>query len=265
MSREALLWKLSKLGIRGNYFKCISHMYRNSSAKLKLIGKISERLEVLIGIEQGHPMSPEQFKGYLLDLSNELNQYEQLQLPELNELPISHLLWADDLVLLALDEESLQKLINRVHAFCEEWGLTVNISKTAVMVFNKTGRLLNSSKTFKFGATLIPSARTYCYLGITFNLCGSFKAAADELRKKGLRAYFALKRMINLKDISMKATFKLFDTLVLPVASYGCQVWLPYSAFFAALNTRNFSTTGFMNKSASDSTERLTLDSSNGP
>ena len=96
MSREALLWKISKLGIRGNCFKCISHVYRNSSAKFKLIGKISERLEVLIGIEQGHPMSPELFKGYLLDLSNELNQYEQLQLPEFNELPISHLLWADE-------------------------------------------------------------------------------------------------------------------------------------------------------------------------
>ena len=153
---------------------------------LKLIGKISDRFEVLIGIEQGHPMSPELFKGYPLHLSNELNQYEQLQLPELNELNISHLLWADDLVLLALDEDSLQKLINRVHAFCEKWSLTVNISKTAVMVFNKTGRLLNSSRTFKFGTTYIPSARTYCYLGITFNLCGSFKAAADELRKKDL-------------------------------------------------------------------------------
>ena len=71
---------------------------------------------------------------------------------------------------------------------------TVNESKSVLMVLNKTGRLLNSSKTFKFGATLIPSARTYCCLGIiTFNLCGSSKAAADELRKKGLRAYFAIK------------------------------------------------------------------------
>ena len=171
VSGEALLWKLSKLGIRGNYFRCISHRYRNSSAKLKLIGKFSERLEALIGTEQGHPMSPELFKGYLLDLSTELNSNEQLQLPELNELHISHLLWADDSVLLALDKESLEKLINRVHKLCEEWGLTVNISKAAAMVFNKAGRLLNSSKTFKFGAILIPSARTYCYLGITFNLC----------------------------------------------------------------------------------------------
>ena len=92
VSREALLWKLSKLGISGNCFKCIFYMNRNSSAKPKPIGKISERLEVLVSTEQGHPMFPELFIGYLLDLSTELSHHEQLQLPELNELPISYLL-----------------------------------------------------------------------------------------------------------------------------------------------------------------------------
>ena len=66
-------------------------------------------------------MSLELFKGYLLDLSTELNQHEQLQLPELNELPVSYFLWAEDLVLFDLDKESLEKLINRVHRFYEEW------------------------------------------------------------------------------------------------------------------------------------------------
>ncbi len=69
VSREALLWKLSKLGLGGKFFACISHMYHNSRAKLKLIGKLSDQMDVLVGTEQGHPMSPEFFKGYLLDLS----------------------------------------------------------------------------------------------------------------------------------------------------------------------------------------------------
>ena len=151
--REALLYKLSNLGIKGNFFRCVQHMYQNSSAKLKLLSKISEAIEILVGTEQGHPMSLELFKIYLLDLSIDLNDMIGLNLPELNGVMISHLLWADDLVLLALDAKSLQTLINRVYHFCEEWGLSVNISKTAIMVFNKASRQLQESLQFKYGST----------------------------------------------------------------------------------------------------------------
>ena len=161
----------------------------------------------------------------LLDLSIDLNDTTGLNLPSLNGIILSHLLWADDLVLVALDALSLQTLINRVHCFCEKWGLSVNISKTAIMIFNKTGRQLQESHSFKYGSVSIPSARAYCYLGIVFNLTGSYTAATEELKKKGLKAYFALKNLLQLDALSVKSVFKLFDSLVLPVVSYGCQVW----------------------------------------
>ena len=233
--RDALLYKLSKLGIKGNFFNCVEYMYQNSSAKLKLLNKISEAIDILIGTEQGHPMSPELFKTYLLDLSIDLNDVLGLDIPNLNGKLISHLLWADDLVLLALDQRSLQVLIDKVHTFCEQWGLSVNISKTAIMVFNKTGRQLQESHGFKYGTITIPSARTYCYLGIVFNLNGSTTAATDELRKKGLKAYFALKSIINLGELSTRSVFKLFDALILPVVSYGCQTWLQETNFVKAV------------------------------
>ena len=145
----------------------------------------------------------------------------------MNDVEISHLLWADDLVLLALDSHSLQTLINHVYDFCCTWGLTVNISKTAVLIFNKNGRLLKDSSHFHFGDTVIPSDRSYCYLGITLTLSGSLSRTMDELRKKGLRAYFSLKNLVDISELTVNTLFKLFDALILPVVSYGCQVWLP--------------------------------------
>ena len=73
VSREALLLQLANLGIERRFLECIKHMFSNSNAEIKLLGKLSEALEVTVGSEQGHPMSPELFKIFLLDLSDELN------------------------------------------------------------------------------------------------------------------------------------------------------------------------------------------------
>jgi hypothetical protein len=65
-----------------------------------------------------------------------------------------------------------------------------------------------------------------------FNLSGSFAAATDKLRKKGQKAYFALKKLIiDLSALTVKSAFQLFDALIKPVVSHGCQIWLYNSQF----------------------------------
>ena len=150
-------------------------------------------MDVLCGTEQGHPMSPELFKCYVNDLSEELNTIEGINGPVLDEVKISHLLWANDLVLIALDAVSLQKMLNILKEYCLTWGLSVNFTKTAVMVFSKSGRLLKDSLGFVYGEESIPSVREYCYLGLVFSLNGSLEIAQNKLKQKGIRCYFALK------------------------------------------------------------------------
>ena len=187
-----IFYKLGKMGIEGNFFCCISHMYQNSSIRIKLIQKVSAAIDVTIGSEQGHPMSPELYQIFIHDLSVNLSKIGELNAPLLNGIKISHLLSADDLVLLALDAKSLQNLLDSPHDYADTWELSVNISKTNVMVFNSCSRVLECAYGFNLGSLNVTPVKNYCYLGIQFSLNGSIKQAVEELSKKALQSFFSI-------------------------------------------------------------------------
>ena len=59
--REALLYKLWKLQIQGKFFDCLEDMYTNSTAKIKLLNKLScyqRRLMCFMGPNRGTPCPP---------------------------------------------------------------------------------------------------------------------------------------------------------------------------------------------------------------
>ena len=118
---------------------------------------------------------------------------------------------------------------------------------------------------YNYGSTKIPSGKEYCYLGITFSnsLSGSLTKSQDELRKKGLRAYFSLKNTVDVRNLSIKSLFRLFDTLIVPVFTYGCQIWL-FDTNLVKMVASNSNTLfkdnkTSLNKIASDHTERIHL------
>ena len=236
VARDALLYKLAKLGIGGKIFQCLKSMYENSGTKIKLINKLSDHIILRNGVEQGHPLSPELFKIYILDLSHQLEQILG-NFPHLSNVKISHLLWADDLVLLALDELTLQAILDVLSKFCDAWGLQVNPKKTKILIFNKSGRLLKPSINLKIGNEIIETTKSYCYLGIVFTPSGTFTHAINELKKKAMKATFSLKRFVNHKFISVSTTFKLFDSLILPILTYASQVLFPFSKTASCLVT----------------------------
>ena len=260
--RDALIFKLEEMGFTGKFLNCLSFMYNNSKARIKIIKKLSAAFDVKAGTEQGHPMSPELFKIFIHDLSVQIRDRTDLAVPLLNEERCSHLLWADDLVLLALDKNSLQEMINILQEYCSEWGLSVNTEKTAILVFNPTGKLLNESKTFLYDDAPLPAVKQYCYLGICFTASGSLTKAQSLLHQKGLRAYFGMKKFIDPSAVAKEAAFKLFDSLIAPVVSYGHQIWVPYTNGWKLTHEqvmKKESSLNLLSKSATDPLERLHL------
>ena len=83
----------------------------------------------------------------------------------------------------------------------------------------------------------------------------------DELRKKGLRAYFSSKNLVDIRQLSVRAVFKLFDAPILPVLSYGRQVWFHKTTFVIQFNNKTYESQPieFISKMAADPLERLLL------
>ena len=70
----------------------------------------------------------------------------------------------------------LQHSLNTLHHYCNKWDLRVNIDKTKVIIFNKSGRLFKNVH-FKYYGNSIECVNEFKYLGILFKPSGSFSAA----------------------------------------------------------------------------------------
>ena len=109
-------------------------MYKNSIAHIKISKLLSPKIDIGKGTEQGHPLSTDLFKIYINNLSSLLKSVGDY--PVFADVLISHLLWADDLVLLALSPNALQVNINILFDFWNSMGLEVNIKKTKIVIFS---------------------------------------------------------------------------------------------------------------------------------
>ena len=238
--RQALFYKLTKCGITGKFYNVLKNIYSNSCAFIKLSGYLSKKFGVSKGTEQGHPLSPDLFKIYLSDLSC-LLEFDEC--PELSKKLITHLLWADDLILLSLNPETAQNQINVLGKFCTDWGIEVNEIKTKVVIFGKDKNSDYSNINFSLQGNSLEIVESYCYLGIILHETGELRTAQVNLKMKAMRAFCGLKRTIIRSKLSFKSLLILFDSLIKPITLYGAPIWAPTStinkSIIKQLNTSN--------------------------
>ena len=125
-------------------------------------------------------------------------------------------MFADDLTILSESASGLQSALNKLQEYCSKWGLTINIDKTKVVIFNKGGHKFPSLK-FLLNGNLVETVQSYCYLGIIFSSCGSFTRACDALTDKALKAFYKFKQIHPYNNVTL--SLKLFDSLVTPIAT----------------------------------------------
>lgn len=186
---NGLFYKLLNMQIGGNFYLTIKNMYQSVYSSVKTRFGVTPAFDVFQGVRQGEVLSPSLFSLYLNDLPNEISN-DHSDIVSLGSHDVPCLLYADDIVLLSSTKEGLQKCLDNLQSYCCKWRLEVNLSKTKIIIFNKTGRLLRDQ--FILGGNLIECVKSYRYLGILFSNSGSFSMAIAELNSKALKASFKL-------------------------------------------------------------------------
>ena len=140
----------------------------------------------------------------------------------MNENKVNCLLYADDIVLLSETPQGLQKTIDLTEKYGGDLGLELNSKKTKSMVFTKSGKL--SKNIFTVNKGELEEVKNYKYLGIQISSSGSMNVARTNLYASAVKAFYKLRKIIDLKNMKMKTVIRLFESLIEPILLYACEI-----------------------------------------
>ena len=195
-------------------------MYQSVSYLIKVTGGHLEPIKSCMGLKQGGVISPLLFNLYIDDIKHIFDESCD-PIPVLNT-PLSHLLYADDLLLISTSQQGLNNCLHKLDEFCSTWHLQLNLKKSQVIIFNTTGRLL-SGCSFNFRGKPLQVVKSYCYLGIDLACSGSFRIGRLNIMEKARKAMLPLISIIPEFKISCKKSRDLFHSFIRPIILYNSE------------------------------------------
>ena len=237
VDRDVLWAVLANIGVRGQPLKCLQSLCGVDSAAVRTAQGTSGAFRCFQGVQQGSPLSTLLF-GLLIDcLHKVLKAVPGNFAPSLAaywftaagrkwkmQKPVPLLLYADDLAILSTRPEGLQPMPDALQDFSKKRRLTVNLEKTEVLVFEPRRTLCRD---FMYGGRVLTRKDSFKYLGLWFHATQrDFRLALGSLAASARKAMHAMRlRCFQLGYVHPHRMCSLFNALVLPILSYGCEVW----------------------------------------
>ena len=222
INHNVLFEKLRKRGICGYLLRILVYWYESQTMCVRWGNLISESFTVSNGVRQGGILSPRFFSVYMDDLSSMLNKLGVGCY--VRDILINHLMYADDMVLIAPATAALQMLLRECQKFGLVHDMVFNPKKSAVMIFkNKNERVINTPP-FVLNNECIPVVEDYCYLGHIIDNDLNDEKDIHRQRKKLYQQGNSIIRKFSICSIDVKLVlFKAYCT-----SMYTAQLWCRY-------------------------------------
>ncbi len=132
----------------------------------------------------------------------------------------------DNILLMADNEKDLQKLLNITKETADKYHIVFGEEKSKVMSMGK--RKINFEPTL--GPMNLKTTDNYKYLGEIINNKRSLKKQIQAAKRKcegALQTILVIAGDPTLKGIQMETIWKLVETCITPILTYGCELWAP--------------------------------------
>jgi hypothetical protein len=148
-------------------------MYETAKSCVKQQSMISGFFACNMGVRQGENISPLLFAIFLNDFETSLSsKYRGLTtIGDLSQILSTEniefflnmyvLLYADDTLVLAESPQDMQLALDEVGVYCNKWGLSINKTKTKVVIFSR-GKI-KTQYNFKIGNIDVSQSSDYEY------------------------------------------------------------------------------------------------------
>ena len=221
------LWKILKeKGLHGKILQSIKSMYSTVLSSVR-IGRAytTDSFQCFNGLKQGCVLSTFLFSLYVSKLESMMRDQNLPGIDILSDIDILLLMYIDDLCIFSDNVIDLQRKINTLKQFCDEWGMKVNLSKTKIMVFRNGGILKNIEKWY-YGKDQIEVVSYYSYLGLVISSRLIWSKCVDNLSSRAQQIVSRMRYICNRYDeLPRSMLMKIFDTKVKPIILYGSEIW----------------------------------------
>jgi Reverse transcriptase (RNA-dependent DNA polymerase)/Endonuclease-reverse transcriptase len=221
---HAKLWEeMTKIGMGRKILNLLRNLYTNANGVIKTSHGITEPFPIDQGVLQGESSSPIIFNLFINSIVDDLYNSETPGVA-IGSYLVHLLLFCDDIALVANSADQLQKKINTLAKSFDRLGLTVNTTKTQVIIFAK--KKCKRTYSFHWKRQPIQIVNEYTYLGVTFHRNGNFKIAITSVLHK---AAAAIARLLDISKRTKlppgKIHHDLLQSLVNSVLLYSAPVW----------------------------------------
>ena len=213
VDRSLMLCKLKVVGLPGQVIRAIWPIVRENFVQITTAECLSNSVTQNVGLAQGECLSPLLYSIFTHDLPAVIEGEG-----------VKTLLYADDLAICARDLVSMQEAMNRLHAFCTDNKLAVNVGKTKSVKFRRGGPLRKSDVLYYEGRR-IEFVPNFTYLGVVMQTKGGYSGHIQNLKRKGISACTRVALRLPLTSMSLQSLERLLCTVILPSCTYGLALY----------------------------------------